>query len=173
MGSHRNHLKDKETTHLDLVPIVFGTIEQINKSTVDKVRRKSTDRMVKILIDSGASASIIRHSYILKNKLTTKNFTNQWTTMTGTFNTNQIVNINLKLPELNSTAEIKVECHVTKNESNCDIIMIGRNVLRELGIILDFANNKTIWEETEIPMKPLDCRKIEHFSIRDSARVQN
>ena len=92
--------------------------------------------------------------------------------MAGTFNTNQKVDINLKLPELNSMAEIKVECHVTKNESNYDII-IGRNVLRELGIILDFANNKTIWKEIEIPMKPLDCRKIEHFSIRDSARVYN
>ena len=129
--------------------------------------------MVKILIDSRASASIIRHSYVRKNKLATKNVTNQWTTMAGTFNTNQIVNINLKLPELNSMAGIKVECHVTKNESNYDII-IGRNVLRELGIILDFANNKTIWKETEIPMKPLDCRKkIEHFSIRDSVRMQN
>ena len=92
--------------------------------------------------------------------------------MAGTFNTNQILNINLKLPELNLMAEIKAEYHVTKNESNNDII-IGRNVLRELGIIVDFANHKIIWEEIEIPMKPLDCRKIEHFSIRDSARVQN
>ena len=66
--------------------------------------------------------------------------------MAGTFNTNQIVNINLKLPELNSTAEIKVECHVTKNESNYDII-IGRNILREVDIILDFAHNKTIWKK--------------------------
>ena len=126
MGSHRNNLKDKENTHLDLVPIVFGAIEQIKKSTVYIARRKSTDRTVKILLDSRASASIIRHSYVRKNKLATKNVTNQWTTMAGTFNTNQIVNINLKLPELNSTAEIKVECHVTKNESNYDII-IGRN----------------------------------------------
>ena len=139
MGSHRNNLKDKENTHLDLVPIVFGTIEVIIKSTVDKARRKSTDRTVKILLDSGASASIIRHTYVRKNKLATKNVTNQWTTIAGTFNTNQIVNINLKLPELNSTAEIKVEYHVTKNESNYDII-IGKNLLRELGIILDFAN---------------------------------
>ena len=76
MGSHRNNLKDKENTHLDLVPIVFGAIEQIKKSTVDKARRKSTDRTVKILLDSGASASIIRNSYICKNKLATKNVTN-------------------------------------------------------------------------------------------------
>ena len=47
MGSHRNNLKDKENTHSDLVPIVFSTIEQIQKSTVDKARRKSTDRTVK------------------------------------------------------------------------------------------------------------------------------
>ena len=122
MGSYLNNLKDKEKSHLDLVPIVFGTIEQINKSTVDKVRRKSTDTTVEILLDSRASASIIRHSYLRKNKLATKNVTHQWITMAGTLNTIQIVNINLKLPELNSTAEIKVECHVTKDESNYDII---------------------------------------------------
>ena len=67
MGSHQNNLKDKENTHLDLVPIVFGVIEQIKKSTVDKARRKSTDRTIKILLDSGVSASIIRHSYVRKN----------------------------------------------------------------------------------------------------------
>ena len=73
---------------------------------------------------------------------------------------------------MNPTAEIKIECHVTKQKSNYDLI-IGRNVLPELGIILYFANNKTIWENVEIPMKPLDCTKRDHFSIRDSSRLHN
>ena len=83
-----------------------------------------------------------------------------------------MANVKLKLQELNPTAELKIECHVTKQKSNYDLI-IGRNILRELGIILDFANNKTMWENVEIPMKPLDCTKREHFSIRDSSRVHN
>ena len=92
--------------------------------------------------------------------------------MAGTFNTCRVASVNLILPELNSTAEIKINCHVSKQKSNYDLI-VGRDVLRELGIILDFANDKTIWEELEIPMKPLDCTKREHFSIRDSVRVHN
>ena len=92
--------------------------------------------------------------------------------MAGTFSTNRVTNVKLKLKELNPTAEIKSECHVTKQKSNYNSI-IGRNVLCELGIISDFANNKTIWENVEIPMKPLDCTKREYFSTYDSSRAYN
>ena len=66
----------------------------------------------------------------------------------------------------------KINCHVSKQKSNYDLI-VGRDVLRVIGIILDFANDKIIWEELEIPMKPLDCTKKEHFATSDSVRVHN
>ena len=96
----------------------------------------------------------------------------EWTTMAGTFKTTQTAKIELKLPELNSTANIAVKCHVTKEKSNYDLI-IGRDVLRELGITLDFLNNTTNWQDTTISMKPINCDIKTHFTIRDSTRVQS
>ena len=59
--------------------------------------------------------------------------------MAGTFSTSRVANLVLKLPELNSSAEITDGCHVTKQESNYDLIL-GRNILQKLGITLDFSN---------------------------------
>ena len=48
---------------------------------------------------------------------------------------------------------MSVSCHVTKQKSNYDLIL-GREILRELGIKLDFSNNTTNWKDVSIPMKP-------------------
>ena len=53
----------------DLVPIVFGTIVQ-NKGNPSGPVNKARNKNVKILLDSGASASIIHHSYVRKNDFT-------------------------------------------------------------------------------------------------------
>ena len=46
MGSHRNNLKDKENTHLDLVPIVFSAIEQIkNRPWTKHVEKVPIERL--------------------------------------------------------------------------------------------------------------------------------
>ena len=155
----------------DLVPIVFGTIVQ-NKSHPNGHTNQARNKNVKILLDSGASASIIHHSYLRKNDFTQDKTIHEWTTMAGTFKTTRTAKIELKLPELNSTANIAVKCHVTKEKSNYDLI-IGRDVLRELGITLDFSNNTTNWQDITIPMKPINCDIKTHFTIRDSTRVQS
>ena len=155
----------------DLVPIVFGTIVQ-NKSHPNGHTNQARNKNVKILLDSGASASIIQHSYLRKNDFTQDKTIHEWTTMAGTFKTTRTAKIELKLPELNSTATIAVKCHVTKEKSNYDLI-IGRDVLRELGITLDFSNNTTNWQDVTIPMKPINCDIKTHFTIRDSTRVQS
>ena len=60
--------------------------------------------------------------------------------MAGTLSTSKRGSLNIKMPELNETATIKIDCHVTTNKSNYDII-IGRDTLRELGITFDFRND--------------------------------
>jgi len=90
--------------------------------------------------------------------------------MSGTFKTTRVANVKLRLPELNPTAVLYVHCRVTKQESNYDIIL-GRDILRELGLKLDFSNNKIVFEHSEIPMKPINCTVKEHFAIQDSIRA--
>ena len=63
--------------------------------------------------------------------------------MSGEFKTYGKANVELKLPELNPTAKISVNLHVCTQDSNYDII-IGRDILKKLGMILDFQNDTII-----------------------------
>ena len=71
----------------DLVPITFGVlISKERNSKKNGVLWRNT--YVKILMDSGASASIIHESYVNKNNFVSrKTYANQWSTMAGSFTT--------------------------------------------------------------------------------------
>ena len=91
---------------------------------------------VKILMDSGDSASIIHKSYISKNNFITKGTsTNKWSTMAGSFSMSHEAEITFKMPELNVTAHISVPVHMTTKKSNYNAIFGGD---WELGIQLDY-----------------------------------
>ena len=61
---------------------------------------------------------------------------------------------------------------MTTKKSNYDVIF-GRDLLRELGIQLDFQNNFIGWKDNNPPMKPIDCKMRTHFTIQDSKNVRN
>ena len=66
---------------------------------------QSISRYVKILMDSGASVSIIHDSFVCTNKFNIrKTSANKWSTMAGSFSTPCKVEVQIKLPQLNFTA---------------------------------------------------------------------
>ena len=144
LASHPKNQSDNDNQHVDLAPIVFDLIqntkENKTKTTAINTRKIRSNETVKILLDSGASASIVNHSYVHKNNFSTKSTTQQWSTMAGTFNTCRVASVNLILPELNSTAEIKINCHVSKQKSNYNLIVGSYS----------FNNNKDYGHKQEI-----------------------
>ena len=100
----------------DLSPITFGIISspkprgknstnsQINPGSSDE-NKNSKVRTIKILLDSGASASIVRKDVLHVRHKILKDKKNKWSTMAGTFNTTSVTEIILKLPELNHSAK--------------------------------------------------------------------
>ena len=126
------------------------------------VRRRNM--YVKILMDSCASASMIRESYVSKNNLITrKTSANQWSTMAGSFSTSDKAEITLKMPELIVKTHISAPFHVT-TKKNYNVIF-GSDLLRELGFQLDFQKNFIGWKDTNLSMKPIDCKIRTHFTI--------
>ena len=109
---------------MDLSPITFGVIlspklrgknstnSQINPGTTDE-NKNSKVRTIKILLDSGACASIVCKDVLYERHKILKDKKNKWSTMTGTFNTTFVTEIILKLPELNHSPEIYGKCHLT------------------------------------------------------------
>ena len=96
----------------DLSPITFDVILppklrgknstnfQINQVTLDE-NKNSKVCTIKILLDSGASASTVRRDVLYKRHKILKDKKNKRSTMAGTFNNTFVTEIILKLLELN------------------------------------------------------------------------
>jgi len=113
--------------------------------------RKGVDvaTYIKILLDSGASSAVLSAKLAkkLKKKITKPQ---EWTTKGGNFTTNCMVKMRLCLPELDESKVINYDVHVDESEEGgrCDLI-IGRDLLKQLSIILDF--NDDVIKSTDGP----------------------
>ena len=129
---------------------------------------RSNSRYVKILIDSGTSASIIHNSFVRSNKFyMIKTSANKWSTMAGYFSTLCKAEVKIKLPQLNLIAHTFASFHVTSQKSNYHVIFLW-----ELGRNLDFQNNFVGWELTKIPMKSINCKMRSNSAIQKSKNIK-
>ena len=168
---------------INLSPITFGVIlppnprdkystnSQMNPGYL-KEDNNSKVRTINILLDSGASASIVRKDVIYECHRIIKDKPNKWSTMAGTFNTTIVTGIILKVPELNHSAEINLKCYLMDKLLNYDLIL-GRDILHELGIIYNFENGIITWREVSISMKPPSYMAKEFFVIKESRPDRN
>jgi Aspartyl protease len=104
------------------------------------------EHLLRALADTGASSSIIFEAYTSKQfiKNNDDNKTT-WSAMGGQFITDKTGLVTFSLPEFNLKKQISWVFHVddrSESSSTYDMI-IGRDLLGELGIILNF-NNKTV-----------------------------
>ena len=170
----------------DLVPIGFGNLfykeENLKLSTHrvnNKKKHKNTNCYVpidmyskwpvKILLDSGASASIVHKYYVRENEIVPGTLR---TTMNGTFRTCASTQLELELSELNCTSIVSTELHVTMQKFANDIILLGRDLSSNLGLNLNFKNNTITCGHVRIDMNPRDCKINSHFAIAESSSVQ-
>ena len=61
---------------------------------------------------------------------------------------------------------------MTNKLLNYDLIL-GRDILHELGIIFNLENKTITWQEVSISMKPPNCTAKEFFVIKESCPVRN
>ena len=75
---------------------------------------------------------------------------------------------------MSPTATIHAKFHVHEGTlGNYDLI-IGRDLLEELGIDILFSTQQVVWPEqhAELPMKPVDCTAPQHFYVQDPTNEQ-
>ena len=128
-------------------------------------------KTIKILFDSGASETIVSKS-VLGSIKTTKTSNQQWNTAGGVAVTAEKATIQFALPEFYEKTIIQTPAHVFSTPMNYDLI-IGRDLLTELGISLDFYHQKTIWQDAEIPMKLPNATINSDFYIQDNSLIEN
>lgn len=93
-------VKKLKSTHVS--PILIGKITFSSK--------KVNYRPIKILVDSGASGSIVLKEFCNKCRIASDKQTN-WSTKIGTFSTNQKCTIQFRLPELDKNKIIVWNVH--------------------------------------------------------------
>ena len=122
--------------------------------------KQTQTRVLRVLVDTGASASVIIGEHCRKLKMKPSP-TTTWTTKAGTFTTTRKARLKFILPEFNQTKEISWACHVddnaTASNSQYDMIL-GRDLLETLGLIINFHDHTMTWEEATIPMKDYGTR---------------
>ena len=141
----------------DKIPVVLAVVN----TRLGKADLKDC----KVLLDSGATQSIGKYS-VLKKLRFKKASTTVWNTTNGPFETASKCCVEFMIPELSTTRRVTWDMHVTKQNMSYDLI-IGRDLLRELGIVLDFKNNTIQWDDVEMPMKSNQQVRNEHFHIQE------
>ena len=135
--------KSKSSSTADPLPIVRAQVRL-------RYGKKKQTRMCTMLLDSGASHSICKYSLVKKCKLDLDKSTS-WSTTNGSFSTTHTCDLKFTMPELSTTSQIDWRFHVTKQPMGYDFI-VGRDLLRELGIVLNFRHSYIQWDDVQFPM---------------------
>ena len=154
----------KRIKHTHVVPITFAMLQTR--------LGKEKWRNIKVLLDSGASATVVSSSLVKKLRQKTDARTD-WNTAAGTFSTTATVKLDMKLPELSPSATIELGAHVHKGDlANYDVI-IGREDLLELGIDIKFSTSTIEWPRMNavIPIKSKDATRFMEFFVGESSSV--
>ena len=127
-------------------PIVFAEVN---------VRKgKGKLQTIKVLLDSGASKTIVNKNVVKSLKMMKSAVKTIFNTPGGQLVTNSTCKVLFRLPELNSSRIIEWTCQVndSKRPSNYDMI-IGRDLLEELGINIKFSMGTIEWDDAQLPMR--------------------
>jgi transposase InsO family protein len=145
-----------------LSTITLGWIHALRGS------QKSSDlKRLRILFDTGCAATLINTKF-LGNLKTKKVKSTKWTTKSGSFSTNKKCNCTFILPEFHDGRDITWTCYVDETDnrlSRYDMI-IGRDLLTELGINFLFDEGIMTWDNASVPMRNpdwFDAHNIEAF----------
>ena len=88
-------------------------------------------------MDIGSSSTIVMGKLTSKLKKKTKKTT--WETQAGKFTTSKKVNVDFCLPEFSATKIVSWKCHVDKKTNSMYDMNLGRDLLTELGLDLNFS----------------------------------
>ena len=143
---------------------------------------------MRVLLDSGCGGTLVNKSFVHKYEKT-KTSATKWTTKAGTFETNRKVKCQFVLPEFHEGKDINWTMFVDESDRrlNSYDMIIGRDLLHELGIDLMFSLGVMKWDNATVPMRDpstlrslesIDTLENEIFSMHDpdtteAARIQS
>jgi hypothetical protein len=137
--------------------------------TTGKKNRKTKTKIVKALVDTGASASIVTFKSAKGLPLNKKTETKKWSTAAGVLNTSaKTKRLQFSLPELQSARKIEKSFHVLDIElKNYDMI-IGRDLITSLQPDVKGSNMSIKWDDAAIPWRNIDSTVQDIYLAEDT-----
>ena len=148
-----------------MVPITWGRLRS-------SMGRKARTKTLKILMDSGASQTILVSS-MAEGLRTKKAPTVNWKTAAGIFQTNRTAKIYFTLPEFYEGKLIEWKVHLFPATNNNYEMIIGRDLLTELGIEFSFSKQIMTWNDKVVPMKFSNCTETDSFHVQDTPSMED
>jgi hypothetical protein len=148
-----------------------------------KGSRKAKDlKRLLILFDTGCGGTLINQKFLKKLK-TKKVAGTEWTTKAGPpFATSRKCNVSLTLPKFHEGRDINWTMYVdeTDNKLSRDDMIIGRDLLEELGINFLLSQGIMTWDNASISMRNpdwLDASRMDElenkcFSMHDPVTTE-
>jgi hypothetical protein len=90
-----------------------------------------------------------------------------WNTAAGSFTTATKTTMDLIFPEFSLTRVVHAELHITSQTLSGYDMILGRDMLSDLGLVLDFSRNIIIWEAGEMPMKVRSATRENSLFIKE------
>ena len=114
-------------------------------------------KRMRILLDSGCGATLINQS-LLGDLKTKKDKKTKWTTKAGKFSTTKKCKVAFTLPAFHQHREIKWDCFVDESspESSHYDMIIGRDLMHEIGMDIIFSKAEMVWDNASISMQSYD-----------------
>ena len=134
------------------------------------VEKHGTPKCIHLLalLDTGCSSTIMKEQFAQKLRRKEQSET-EWSTAAGTFSTTGTVKSLIQFPEFSETMTVKSEIHLTKEVSPRYDMVVGRDLMTELGISIDFKDGLIHQGAAQVPMVDMDSLP----SIRQSIRSNN
>jgi hypothetical protein len=135
------------------------------------------------LLDSGTSATMLLRKHVEAGRISKyKGNPVKRTTLGGVYTTIRKALMEFRLPEFSFNESITWSCHNNKTTdpkfAQYDMI-IGDNLMQELGIDLLYSKQLMVWEDNEVPMKNRGLLKetnlaqhIYRMHVEDSPVIQ-
>ena len=121
---------------------------------------KGRGRMLRGLLDSGCSKSIILRHFVDRGQLTNRERRSvTYNTYGGKFRTKSAASVGLRLIEFSNSKTIKWEFQVDEYHHHEEVpydMIIGSDLMAQLGLDIKYSNRTIQWQGDSIPLKELD-----------------
>ena len=143
--NHQSQQQHKRP-RVDLLPVVYITAHKIQQSL--------TTRTLTVLLDSGSSHTMMKRNSLPHGAIPTSTTSQRTTTTNGGFATNSTVTLhNVKFSEFGNQCIHQITADIFDSPTCQYDIILGRNILKLMGVLIDFQAHTINWMGQTINMK--------------------